>query len=181
MSNVHLHQQVNTAPFLLCINVETDFIWTSPVLCKLIGEKGREQLMAVVNLSEIWKPDPCVLSRMKSRSLLLLLVFSPLAFTSSSSDPPAFLSLLDSPLSLHLLRLLHKRESPPFTVRSLTPGGDGSDGDAFRDPGLSRRNEPPLSIDLTFHLLRNMIHMAQAESQREQALLNRKVLDEVGK
>lgn len=46
---------------------------------------------------------------------------------------------------------------------------------------LKRSEEPPLSIDLTFHLLRNMIQMAKVESQRERALLNRKVLDEVGK
>ncbi|KAG9282557.1 urocortin [Astyanax mexicanus] len=48
--------------------------------------------------------------------------------------------------------------------------------------GFSKRNEePPISIDLTFHLLRNMIEMARIENQREQAELNRKYLDEVGK
>uniref|UniRef100_A0A8C3A6W4 Urotensin 1 n=1 Tax=Cyclopterus lumpus TaxID=8103 RepID=A0A8C3A6W4_CYCLU len=46
---------------------------------------------------------------------------------------------------------------------------------------LKRSEEPPLSIDLTFHLLRNMIQIAKMENQREQAQLNRKVLDEVGK
>ncbi|XP_036406315.1 urotensin 1 isoform X2 [Megalops cyprinoides] len=47
---------------------------------------------------------------------------------------------------------------------------------------LSKRNDdPPISIDLTFHLLRNMIEMARIESQKEQAELNRKYLDEVGK
>uniref|UniRef100_A0A3B4DFE6 Corticotropin-releasing factor domain-containing protein n=1 Tax=Pygocentrus nattereri TaxID=42514 RepID=A0A3B4DFE6_PYGNA len=48
--------------------------------------------------------------------------------------------------------------------------------------GFSKRSEePPISIDLTFHLLRNMIEMARIENQREQAELNRKYLDEVGK
>ncbi|XP_051955246.1 UI-like [Xyrauchen texanus] len=47
---------------------------------------------------------------------------------------------------------------------------------------FSKRNaDPPISIDLTFHLLRNMIEMARNENQREQARLNRKYLDEVGK
>ncbi|XP_033875148.1 urotensin 1 [Acipenser ruthenus] len=47
---------------------------------------------------------------------------------------------------------------------------------------LSKRAEdPPISIDLTFHLLRNMIEIARIESQKEQAELNRKYLDEVGK
>lgn len=48
--------------------------------------------------------------------------------------------------------------------------------------GLNKRNDdPPISIDLTFHLLRNMIEMARIDNQREQAELNRKYLDEVGK
>nr|QNL15939.1 urocortin [Plecoglossus altivelis] len=48
--------------------------------------------------------------------------------------------------------------------------------------GLNKRNDdPPISIDLTFHLLRNMIEMARIESQKEQAELNRIYLDEVGK
>ncbi|KAL4649196.1 urotensin I-like [Arapaima gigas] len=47
---------------------------------------------------------------------------------------------------------------------------------------VSKRHEdPPISIDLTFHLLRNMIEMARIESQKEQAELNRKYLEEVGK
>ncbi|XP_031656764.1 UI [Oncorhynchus kisutch] len=47
---------------------------------------------------------------------------------------------------------------------------------------LTKRNDDPtISIDLTFHLLRNMIEMARIESQKEQAELNRKYLDEVGK
>ncbi|KAG2468704.1 MEP1A protein, partial [Polypterus senegalus] len=45
---------------------------------------------------------------------------------------------------------------------------------------LSKRAEdPPISIDLTFHLLRNMIEMARIQSQKEQAELNRKYLDEI--
>ncbi|XP_062323547.1 urotensin 1 [Osmerus eperlanus] len=48
--------------------------------------------------------------------------------------------------------------------------------------GLNKRNDdPPISIDLTFHLLRNMIEMARIENQKEQAELNRIYLDEVGK
>ncbi|XP_041107573.1 UI-like [Polyodon spathula] len=44
-----------------------------------------------------------------------------------------------------------------------------------------RAEDPPISIDLTFHLLRNMIEIARIESQKEQAEMNRKYLDEVGK
>ncbi|XP_010880932.1 urotensin 1 [Esox lucius] len=57
------------------------------------------------------------------------------------------------------------------------------EGDSLEDlVQLTKRNDdPPISIDLTFHLLRNMIEMARVESQKEQAELNRKYLDEVGK
>lgn len=113
-------------------------------------------------------------------SLLLLLSSALLCSHLDSADasgPPALLSLLHNPLTEHLLQLLHKREQAPG--RS-PPTGNTSTEEAT-ERLLSRRDGPPLSIDLTFHLLRNMIHMAKAESQREQALLNRKLLDEVGK
>ncbi|KAJ8377771.1 hypothetical protein AAFF_G00253870 [Aldrovandia affinis] len=73
----------------------------------------------------------------------------------------------------------HLARSFPLTEeeRSL------EDGNSLEDlVELSKRNDdPPISIDLTFHLLRNMIEMARIESQKEQAEINRKYLDEVGK
>lgn len=81
----------------------------------------------------------------------------------------------------NLLRLLQRRTPDPLR---LFPAEEESRDDAVRTAAaqlLKRSEEPPLSIDLTFHLLRNMIQMAKMESQREQAQLNRKVLDEVGK
>ncbi|XP_067406666.1 urocortin [Emydura macquarii macquarii] len=47
--------------------------------------------------------------------------------------------------------------------------------------GRARREEPPLSIDLTFHLLRHMLEAARAQSQRAQAERNRLIFDSVGK
>ncbi|XP_070705857.1 urotensin 1 [Pempheris klunzingeri] len=80
----------------------------------------------------------------------------------------------------NILRFLQRRNPDPLR---LLPPGEESDEEAVRTAAqlLKRSEEPPLSIDLTFHLLRNMIQMAKMESQREQAQLNRKVLDEVGK
>lgn len=72
-------------------------------------------------------------------------------------------------------------------ARSLTPLVDGhssvEEGNSLEDlVELSKRHDdPPISIDLTFHLLRNMIEMERIANQREQAELNRKFLDEVGK
>ncbi|XP_039981466.1 urotensin 1 [Xiphias gladius] len=75
-----------------------------------------------------------------------------------------------------ILRFLQR--GGPDRLR-LLPAEEESEDEAAQL--LKRSEEPPLSIDLTFHLLRNMIQMAKMESQREQAQLNRKVLDEVGK
>lgn len=44
-----------------------------------------------------------------------------------------------------------------------------------------RRDNPPLSIDLTFHLLRILLEMARTQSQRERAEQNRIIFDSVGK
>lgn len=44
-----------------------------------------------------------------------------------------------------------------------------------------RRDDPPLSIDLTFHLLRALLELARAQSQRERAEQNRIIFDSVGK
>ncbi|XP_040920569.1 urotensin 1 [Toxotes jaculatrix] len=79
-----------------------------------------------------------------------------------------------------ILRFLQRRNPGHL---HLLPTEEESEDEAVRTAAqlLKRSEEPPLSIDLTFHLLRNMIQMAKMESQREQAQLNRKVLDEVGK
>nr|XP_046228801.1 urotensin 1 [Scatophagus argus] len=82
----------------------------------------------------------------------------------------------------NILRFLQRRN--PDLLRLLPPEEESEEEEeAVRTTAqlLKRSDEPPLSIDLTFHLLRNMIQMAKMESQREQAQLNRKVLDEVGK
>lgn len=83
-------------------------------------------------------------------------------------------------LSEHIMKLVQSRNQDALNL--LTPEEETEDA-AMRAAAqlLKRSEEPPLSIDLTFHLLRNMIQMAKMESQREQAQLNRKVLDEVGK
>lgn len=85
----------------------------------------------------------------------------------------------------NVLRFLQRRNLDPLNL--LPPEEEEEreeeEEEAVRTAAqlLKRSEEPPLSIDLTFHLLRNMIQMAKMESQREQAQLNRKVLDEVGK
>ncbi|XP_076602066.1 corticoliberin-1-like [Chaetodon auriga] len=44
-----------------------------------------------------------------------------------------------------------------------------------------RSDEPPISLDLTFHLLREVLEMARAEQIAQQADSNRKMMDAFGK
>ncbi|KAM4552732.1 corticoliberin-1-like [Odontesthes bonariensis] len=44
-----------------------------------------------------------------------------------------------------------------------------------------RSEEPPLSLDLTFHLLREVLQMARAERLAQQADSNRRMMDTFGK
>lgn len=62
------------------------------------------------------------------------------------------------------------------------PRRPGTSGWGSRTSGeRPRRDDPPLSIDLTFHLLRTLLEMARTQSQRERAEQNRILFDSVGK
>ncbi|XP_062271270.1 urotensin 1 [Scomber scombrus] len=125
---------------------------------------------------------------MKSAPLLLLLssVLLSSHLRPAAGRPRVLPGWLDGDITAsqllnnNILRFLQRRE--PARAALLLPDED-EEREALRTASqlLKRSEEPPLSIDLTFHLLRNMIQMAKMENQREQALLNRRVLDEVGK
>uniref|UniRef100_A0A671K6E2 Corticotropin releasing hormone a n=2 Tax=Sinocyclocheilus TaxID=75365 RepID=A0A671K6E2_9TELE len=44
-----------------------------------------------------------------------------------------------------------------------------------------RSEDPPISLDLTFHLLREVLQMARAEQLAQRASNNRKIMDDLGK
>ncbi|CAL8314727.1 unnamed protein product [Boreogadus saida] len=93
----------------------------------------------------------------------------------------ALLGAVSDLLGDTLLRVI-QRTSPGTELRA--PGMEGEPEKNRVDDlgGLSKRSEePPISIDLTFHMLRHMIHMARVEREKEQAEMNRHFLDEVGK
>lgn len=132
-------------------------------------------------------------------SVLMITVVLLSTYISPSTCRPRDLSFLDhhddykNQLNEVLLRA-GKGEAMP-----ILSGGGNSRGHALRNAlgspmfpspnrahelvvgSIKRNDDPPISIDLTFHLLRNMIEMARIENEREQAELNRKYLDEVGK
>nr|XP_057947717.1 urotensin 1 [Doryrhamphus excisus]XP_057947723.1 urotensin 1 [Doryrhamphus excisus] len=131
---------------------------------------------------------------MKSTSLLLLLLSSVLLPPTASRGHPLRDSGLPSSLQPGqvLLRAAAAGDSTAarllgFSIPRLFLGKEeeeeeeNNDDDDEEGQLLKRSEEAPISIDLTFHLLRNMIHLARTEKQRQRAHFNRKVLDEVGK
>ncbi|XP_056374549.1 corticoliberin [Hyla sarda] len=65
--------------------------------------------------------------------------------------------------------VLEGADSPPYSVQE-EPTERGK-----------RAEEPPISLDLTFHLLREVLEMARAEQIAQQAHSNRKLMDIIGK
>ncbi|NWR62119.1 CRF protein, partial [Bucorvus abyssinicus] len=64
--------------------------------------------------------------------------------------------------------------------RSLgTPEEGEAQGEAVERE--KRSEEPPISLDLTFHLLREVLEMARAEQLAQQAHSNRKLMEIIGK
>ncbi|KAM3840953.1 corticoliberin [Vipera latastei] len=73
-----------------------------------------------------------------------------------------------------------------FQERSLegaTDSWDGEDDGAHLEATEKekRSEEPPISLDLTFHLLREVLEMARAEQLAQQAHSNRKLMEIIGK
>ncbi|XP_014795078.1 PREDICTED: corticoliberin [Calidris pugnax] len=65
----------------------------------------------------------------------------------------------------------------------LRSPGSPQEGDAEGEAveREKRSEEPPISLDLTFHLLREVLEMARAEQLAQQAHSNRKLMEIIGK
>uniref|UniRef100_A0A8D0EJR2 Corticotropin releasing hormone n=1 Tax=Strix occidentalis caurina TaxID=311401 RepID=A0A8D0EJR2_STROC len=72
------------------------------------------------------------------------------------------------------------QELQPLPERSLGSPEEGeAEGEAVERE--KRSEEPPISLDLTFHLLREVLEMARAEQLAQQAHSNRKLMEIIGK
>uniref|UniRef100_A0A8B9JP34 Corticotropin releasing hormone n=2 Tax=Astyanax mexicanus TaxID=7994 RepID=A0A8B9JP34_ASTMX len=58
---------------------------------------------------------------------------------------------------------------------------EGNVGADSYEQRARRSEEPPISLDLTFHLLREVLEMARAEQLAQQAHSNRKMMEIFGK
>ncbi|XP_061418661.1 corticoliberin-like [Lethenteron reissneri] len=65
-------------------------------------------------------------------------------------------------------------------VANLGAGGAVEGGESDERPA-KRSDEPPISLDLTFHLLREVLEMAKAEQLAQQAHTNRQIMENIGK
>ncbi|KAK5860511.1 hypothetical protein PBY51_021980 [Eleginops maclovinus] len=93
--------------------------------------------------------------------------------------PTDCLPLLPRPLLLHLGEELSLRVGGGSPASSK--GGDRA---LLQEGGVEkgkRSEEPPLSLDLTFHLLREVLQMARNERLNQQASSNRAIMDSFGK
>ncbi|CAJ1082208.1 corticotropin releasing hormone b [Xyrichtys novacula] len=100
------------------------------------------------------------------------------SFPSSSMYPGASPSLYNRALQLQQLtrRLLQGKVG---NIRALI-SGFGDHGDESMERGR-RSEDPPISLDLTFHLLREMMEMSKAEQLAQQAQNNRRMMELFGK
>ncbi len=99
------------------------------------------------------------------------------SFPSSSMYPGESPAIYNRALQLQLTRRL--LQGKVGNIRALI-SGFGDRGDESMERGR-RSEDPPISLDLTFHLLREMMEMSRAEQLAQQAQNNRRMMELFGK
>lgn len=99
------------------------------------------------------------------------------SFPSSSMYPGGSPAIYNRALQLQLTRRL--LQGKVGNIRALI-SGFGDRGDDSMERGR-RSEDPPISLDLTFHLLREMMEMSRAEQLAQQAQNNRRMMELFGK
>ncbi len=99
------------------------------------------------------------------------------SFPSSSMYPGESPAIYNRALQLQLTRRL--LQGKVRNIRALI-SGFGDRGDESMERGR-RSEDPPISLDLTFHLLREMMEMSRAEQLAQQAQNNRRMMELFGK
>ncbi|XP_037311847.2 corticotropin releasing hormone b [Pungitius pungitius] len=105
----------------------------------------------------------------------------PSSSSSSSSSSSMYTggapAIYNRALQLQLTRRL--LQGKVGNIRALL-SGFGDRGDESMERGR-RSEDPPISLDLTFHLLREMMEMSKAEQLAQQAQNNRRMMELFGK
>ncbi|XP_042321210.1 corticoliberin [Sceloporus undulatus] len=119
------------------------------------------------------------------------------SLSSGSSSSSSSSHLAASASGGHFFRAAVQQllQAQPLRGRGRPSGGAGASSSAWEGegpegagqrlgptPGKEKRSEePPISLDLTFHLLREVLEMARAEQLAQQAHSNRKLMEIIGK
>ncbi|XP_026148190.1 corticoliberin-like [Mastacembelus armatus] len=99
------------------------------------------------------------------------------SFPSAAMYPGGSPAIYNRALQLQLTRRL--LQGNVGNIRALI-SGFGDRGDESMERGR-RSEDPPISLDLTFHLLREMMEMSKAEQLAQQAQNNRRMMELFGK
>lgn len=99
------------------------------------------------------------------------------SFPASPMYPGGSPAVYNRALQLQLTRRL--LQGKVGNIRALI-SGFGDRGDESMERGR-RSEDPPISLDLTFHLLREMMEMSRAEQLAQQAQNNRRMMELFGK
>ncbi|NXS94310.1 CRF protein, partial [Jacana jacana] len=101
----------------------------------------------------------------------------PLGSFSSSSSGTSHLQPEASPSNFFQAAVPPLQQLPERSLGSPEEG----EGEGEAVEREKRSEEPPISLDLTFHLLREVLEMARAEQLAQQAHSNRKLMEIIGK
>ncbi|XP_077346519.1 urocortin [Lithobates pipiens] len=121
----------------------------------LVNNEGAQALLYFLRERELNGGDSRVQLRLSKGSL--------------STDHP--MTVQDLAPILDVLQSLYQENRPEESGRTFL--------EVFSD--RLKREDPPISIDLTFHILRQMIEIAKNQNQKQQAEQNRIIFDSVGK
>ncbi|KAJ8011847.1 hypothetical protein DPEC_G00062530 [Dallia pectoralis] len=105
---------------------------------------------------------------------------SPTSFSSSTSGAAASSTTANRALQLQLTQRILQGKVGDVN-RFVNSDGYQTDDSMERGKRSGPGEEPPISLDLTFHLLREVLEMARAEQLALQANSNRKMMDIFGK
>ncbi|XP_043538091.1 UI-like isoform X2 [Chiloscyllium plagiosum] len=159
--------------------------------CLLLGTRTLPAVCRAVDLSVFDKIyDPNIntatneendqsLSYILKEKLLQSFEKNPKYMLMYSHLPPGYLQMLKDIFAKEAGRFLRE---PSLNAENLMPTQEIDQDMVAAFAGRSKRPvDPPNSLDLTFHILREMIEIAKNENQWMQADNNRKIMETIGK
>ncbi|XP_020384489.2 urotensin 1 [Rhincodon typus] len=152
---------------------------TPPAVCRAVDLNVFDNIYDPnINTANIEENDQS-LSYILKEKLLQSLGKNPKYMMMFSHLPPGYLQMLEDIFVKKASRFLREHS---LNTKSLMPTQQADQDIVAAFTGRSKRPaDPPNSLDLTFHILREMIEIAKNENQWMQADNNRKIMETIGK